>query len=56
MDQHSYSYMTTGKTLALTIWTIVCKAIYIFIYMKIYVYMYTYIYIFENSHNKKVNN
>ena len=25
MDQLSYPYMTTGKTIALTIWTFVCK-------------------------------
>ena len=37
MDQHSHLYMTTGKTIALTIWTFVSKVLSLLFNMIVYV-------------------
>ena len=39
MVQLSYSYMATGKTITLTIWTFVDKVLYIYIHICIYIYI-----------------
>ena len=41
--QHSHPYMTTGKTIALTTWTFVCKVMsLLFIFVKVMVLLFIY--------------